>query len=326
MKIKLITTQPHGACSYYRSLGVFQKIKDLQIDSTGEFDWYNINDVDCIFFERPITENHLLAIKYAKDYGVKVWVDYDDNLLEIPTWNPMFSFLTNKITQETIIKCLSLSDVVTVPTVALKEQLQKYNKNIEIIPNAFNDHNFDFKYNPSKNQKILWRGSITHRKDILYYQKMLVDAAAANKNWEWNFIGKDIWYITEPIANKKEHPELNIIPYFSRIKSINPAIYIVPLYPCAFNEAKCLIGETLVITKNGIKQISNISEENEEIWQDYKYKKINNYFKYKDKNIIKIITESGYTISGTFNHKLRIENEFKKMEYLNIGDEIELSY
>src|SRR4030042_3595638 len=242
MKIKLITTQPHGACSYYRSLGVFQKIKDLQIDSTGEFDWYNINDVDCIFFERPITENHLLSIKYAKDYGVKVWVDYDDNLLEIPTWNPMFSFLTNKITQETIIKCLSLSDVVTVPTVALKEQLQKYNKNIEIIPNAFNDHNFDFKYNPSKNQKILWRGRITHRKDILYYQKMLVDAAAANKNWEWNFIGKDIWYITEPIANKKEHPELNIIPYFSRIKSINPAIYIVPLYPCAFNEAKSNCG------------------------------------------------------------------------------------
>jgi hypothetical protein len=242
MKIKLITTQPHGACSYYRSLGVFQKIKDLQIDSTGEFDWYNINDVDCVFFERPITPNHLLAIKYAKDYGVKTWVDYDDNLLEIPTWNPMFSYLTNKTTQDTIIKCLEYADIVTVPTVALKEQFQKFNKNIEIIPNAFNDYNFNLEYKPSKNQKILWRGSITHRKDILYYQKMLVDTAAANKEWEWNFIGKDIWYITEVIANRREHPELNIIPYFNRIKSINPAIYIVPLYPCAFNEAKSNCG------------------------------------------------------------------------------------
>jgi hypothetical protein len=242
MKIKIITSLAHGACSYYRSLGVFSKIKGLEIDYSDGFDWHVLNGVDMVFFERPHIENHFLAIKYAKDYNLKVWVDYDDLLLNLPEWNNLYSYFNEKLYQDIIKKCLEYADIVTVPTKKLQEELSVYNKNIIIIPNAHNDYNYPLKYSPSGNENIMWRGSTTHRGDILYYLQELVEIAKNNKTWRWEFIGKDIWYITDVIENKKLHPELNLIQYFTRIKNINPGIYIVPLYPCAFNESKSSCG------------------------------------------------------------------------------------
>jgi hypothetical protein len=260
MKIKIISAALHGACSYYRSMGVFPKIKNVEVDIVDQFDWHILNYIDVIFIERPCNANYLLACKTTKNYGLKLWIDYDDYLFWLPSWNPFKNIFENEAIKKVMIDCLKLADVVTVPTEKLREELCKYNMNTIVVPQAFNDYNFKFEYNPSENQSILWRGSITHRGDILAYIQELVTVAKANKEWKWEFIGKDIWYITDYIDNKNITPELNIVEYFTKIKEINPSIYIVPLYPNIFNDCKSNCG-WLEATYAGAVTLAPDSEE-----------------------------------------------------------------
>lgn len=237
MKIRTISPQIIGACNYYRNMGVLSKL-DLTLEYSDIFEWHTLLDVDILFLERPYTDNHLLAIKYAKDFNLKIWIDYDDNLFCLPEWNPSYSIFNQQAVQDNIKKCCESADIITVPTIKLKEEFLKYNKNIEIVPNAHNDFNFPLEFNPSKNQTIFWRGSDTHRVDLQYVLKSMVEVNKNNLEWTWEFIGKGLWFVTDYIQNKIVHPELNIIPYFTRIKKINPAIWIVPLFPLPFNQAK----------------------------------------------------------------------------------------
>jgi len=246
MKIKLVSTTPHGACSYYRSVGVLKHLKDVEVDIVDVskynwLEWHNIIDYDILFMERPFTVDQLTAIKYAKDFNIKIWVDFDDNLFDLPDWNPSFKLFDDNA-KKTMARCMELADVVTVPTEQLQEEFFQYNKNVKIVPNAFNDFNFELKYQFSEDQKILWRGSNTHRGDVLHYLQEIVETARINPDWEWNFIAKDMWYVTDYIKNKKLHPELPLVSYFNRLRSISPGIYLAVLYPNKFNLSKSNCG------------------------------------------------------------------------------------
>jgi hypothetical protein len=158
----------------------------------------------------------------------------------LPEWNSNCDIFNNEAVQKNMITCIESADIITVTTDKLKQELLKYNKNIEVIPNAHNDYNFPLEFKPSENKTILWRGSDTHRGDLLYTTKNMIQISKDNEDIPWHFIGKKVayWFVTDYIKNKKLTPELNIIPYYTRIKAINPGIWIVPLFPILFNECK----------------------------------------------------------------------------------------
>ena len=240
MKISVVSSCPYGACSFYRSFGVLPKLK-VETIGINDVSWQALMDTEILYFERPDNPAFLQAGQIAKDMNIKLWVDFDDNLFCVPNYNPHAHYY-NRAAQSNIIKNIQQADIVTVTTPALAEEFSTfYDKKIIVIPNAHNDYNFPLKHNLSNKNIILWRGSATHRKDLLTYSRQIWDIAASSK-WNWEFIGKELWYLTDGIERKNITPELNIPQYFKTIKNMQPAVYIVPLVKNKFNTAKSNCG------------------------------------------------------------------------------------
>lgn len=259
MKIIIVSSAPHGACSFYRSHGVFPKL-NIKTEGSQDVGWQTLIDTDILFLERPDTPEFLKVGQIAKDMGIKLWIDFDDNLFCLPETNPHAHFYNNRNTQKNIIKNLEIADIISVATSAIRREFNSLiDTKIEVIPNAHNDYNFPFEYNLSDRNIIIWRGSNTHRGDLLAYSKQIFDIANKSK-WNWEFIGRDLWYITDNIQRKNIIPELNLSIYFRTIKNMNPAIYIVPLEFNNFNLAKSNCGWLEMTYAGAVTLAPNMTE------------------------------------------------------------------
>lgn len=242
MKIRICSEHPHGACSYYRSMGVFPKLKHIDstidVELTEQIDWYLMSDADIVYMERPQTPNMKKAAHMVKDFGLKLWVDFDDNLFCLPDYNPNKAFYDSRHVKDIIVDCIKIADVVTVATDEIKRDYERYNKNIAVIPNAFNDFNYKLPDCPSRNKIVQWRGSMTHRKDLLSCAEAIFGIAANHDDWGWSFIGNDLWYMTERILASRSMNEMPNIQYWKYINNINPSIQMIPLVFNHFNECK----------------------------------------------------------------------------------------
>jgi len=247
IKIKVCDPVPDGACCFYRSLGPLSKLQKLNpnisIEHMQVVSWYTMTDADILFFERPQDKSYLEAIELAKDYNIPVWIDFDDNLFDLPDYNPGYSHYNKKNIREIVANCIKLADVVTVSTQAVKDAYEYLNPNIIVIENALNDYNFPLKKVQQKFKTISWRGSNTHRRDLLSCSQGIFNIAEKYiKDWAWVFIGGkvngDLWYITDGVKNHFNMKESDIITYHKYIKDLAPTIQIVPLVNNEFNKGK----------------------------------------------------------------------------------------
>jgi len=239
IKIQVHDIAPHGGCSYYRGIGPLSKLKNnIFIEYNDQIGWHKIVDTDIVFFERPSDWGYRDGIQYCKDFGIKVWIDIDDLLHGIPKTNPSYIHFGKEETQKCIEQCLSLADVVTVATKDLKIFYEKFNSNIHVIPNAHNDYNYPWKLIENHNPFVNWRGSNTHRKDLLSIANQLISISKKYQSWYFSFLGDDTWYVAEHINNPYCQPESDLISYFNLLKSLLPAIHIIPLIDNDFNRAK----------------------------------------------------------------------------------------
>jgi len=242
INIKIGAQYPHGACSYYRSYGVFPYLSRLddriKIDPISEIEWHVITNTDILYLERPQSVEFYSACKMAKDFNVKLWVDYDDSLFDVPEYNPCHEHFSKEDTKKIIVECLKMADVVTTTTPALKGLYSKYNDNVQIVENAFNDYNYTLPDEPSDQEALCWRGSTTHRQDLLGVASEMFQLAKEHPEWGWIFIGNDVWYITDGIPKHYQQNELPILKYFKFLKNSQPAIQLAPLAFNRFNVGK----------------------------------------------------------------------------------------
>ena len=240
-RIGAVISIPQGACSYYRSIGAFSKIKDIKFELLEKGNWVNYSSIDVLYLERPVLPSFIEGMKMAKNFNIPVWVDFDDDLFNVPKYNPAHSFYSKKETLDTIIMACKIADVITVTSEKLKNVYSKYNNNVEVIPNAWNDTNFPLDSNAFSNKKIInWRGSATHRNDLLEYKDSILKAVETKKDWQWSWIGKEHWMISDFIEDKQKISldEMDIIQFFNVMRQLNPSIQLVPLKINEFNEAK----------------------------------------------------------------------------------------
>ena len=138
----------HDACSFYRSAGIAKDLKkkgfDIDVAQIGATTlyWSDLLMYDVVMIQRPYTADLIPFIKQIKIMGIKLWLDYDDNLLDVPEDNPAYTRYMQQNVKDNITTVLKLADVVSVTTNALKVAYQKYNPNIKVIPNSFNDSLF----------------------------------------------------------------------------------------------------------------------------------------------------------------------------------------
>lgn len=250
INIAICDTAPDGGCSFYRSIGVLSQLRkinpEINVTYLNNVAWYILSDVDILYMERPVEENHIKSMEMALELGKKVWVDFDDCLHEIPRDNPGYDYFRLKL--PLMEKALDLASVVTVSTPFLKEYyqtknfnkdtLQKVNRNIHVIENAWNDYLYPMQKVETTVDFINWRGSATHRQDLLSCVRAMHDVAARFPTWAWTFIGNDIWFVTDKIKNHFNLKETDIVSYMKFIKELHPAIQIVPLLDTPFTRAK----------------------------------------------------------------------------------------
>ena len=242
IKIKVCDIAPKGACSYYRGWGVFSKLHKLNNNISVEFvdsmNWNYLIDCDILFLVRPVENNYIEVFNLAKDFGVKVWVDYDDCLPEIPADNPGYSYFSQKHVLENMEYAIKNADIVSVSTEHIKEYFKELNPDIIVIENAFNDYNYKLIKKDVQSKRISWRGSATHRNDLLSCKKDMNEISTKFPEWEWIFIGGDPWYVTESLNNCMTVGEMEIIKYNKFLERITPAIHIIPLINSSFNQSK----------------------------------------------------------------------------------------
>lgn len=232
--------------SLYRAYGPLghlgSEIEDVKIMTSETFNWPVFSMVDGIFMQRPYSTNHFQIADMARCNSVPIWTDYDDDLFRVPRSNPTHKTYGSQGVQKEIAKIIAMSEVVTVSTQQIKDNISKLNDNIIVIPNALNEK--VFKHRPEKpvlrNPMMFWRGSPTHDKDMMYFTGEMAELARKYPKFSWCFMGHPFWWTVEqmPSENLIMAEGVDPIEYFEVILKISPAAVIVPLYDNDFNRTK----------------------------------------------------------------------------------------
>lgn len=232
------------SCSFYRAGGIFpdlaKKLKaDIQVVAWSQIElhWQKIIEYDLIFMQRPFTSEALSMTVFMKNFNIPVWVDYDDNLFEVPAENK-FSNLYNDEARSNIKQILKLADAVSVTTEALKDVYSEYSGNVFIIPNAFNDYIFTKRIIlPERKPLAVWRGSDSHIFDIMTVGDALNKCTREFRDWEFRFVGFYPWYLEER-KNLFSVPEMDVMFYFDRMYRYASSVLFAPLNDSKFNRCK----------------------------------------------------------------------------------------
>jgi hypothetical protein len=161
--------------------------------------------------------------------------------------NPAWGIYGKESTQNQIVACLEMADVISVSTEFLKNKLQsklKKKAEIRVIPNAFDEVRARKEDRDQTQKLILWRGSHTHVRDLMQYTPEMVKLAHDHPDWTWVFVGFNPWMLAEhfPRGRMIYQEPVDPVHYYKLLSDYRPQITIVPLHECDFNKCKSNIG------------------------------------------------------------------------------------
>lgn len=240
---------PTDATSWYRGIGPLAHLKrqyGVNVARAGTVGWPDMIGWDVIFMQRPVSAQQLQVAKLAKDLGRPLWLDYDDDLMNVPIENKAWAYYQAPQTQKTIQHIWALADVITVSTKDLARKIKPFCKNVVVVRNGFDPsilREQDMK--PWENQKniVSWRGTDTHQKDIMSYTPAILKAMDKHKDWGMKFVGYNPYWIAENLPDRYEHVlSSDVLTFFRVLRNVRARINIVPLHYNTFNHAKSNIG------------------------------------------------------------------------------------
>lgn len=234
------------AASFYRTNGIFPFLKHEEISVKNIFNpqktygWESLIGADIFVFQRPYHEHHVNLIKMAKDMGIKVICEYDDDLLNVPFHNNAAVTLTEQ--RANIKIALSLADEVWVTTPSIKKEYRFYNRNIHVIPNSHNDYLYPIKNKKqfNKTTKIAsYRGGASHEADMYQNINDIVDTINNNHDWIFRFQGSRFKHIEERTEANHEYTDPSTLMQFYKLyHELNANIAFFPLIDNTFNNGK----------------------------------------------------------------------------------------
>jgi len=237
-KVLIVSDSTSLPMDYYRSVMPFQYL-DCEYDvvkTSTEIDWSIVIQYNVLFMQRPSSQTAYSIWTTAKICGLKRWVDHDDMLWGVNSDSPAWEHYKDKEVQEYIKQFIVEADVVTVSTPRLKEELRKLTGvDAVVVRNAVVQKN-DIPYKNYK--KILWRGSETHRMDLLLEREELVNLLQANPEYKIIFFGMQPWFITPYIDNWIHAGFTDLTTYFEMMKRIEASFAYIPLGDTTFNHCK----------------------------------------------------------------------------------------
>lgn len=254
IRVGYLIQDEEQATSFYRGLGPFnalmKKYPEITFEPFNKTLWTKVSKYDLVYFFRPSTQNDINFLYDVGLHNVPTWVDYDDDLLAVPTDNPAHSFYSTTETKQSVVRALSMANLITVSTSTLRESfIRLYSENapqaplptMHVIQNAFNDTIFKRRKPVKPREKIiLWRGSDTHVVDLLQIKESIMSIAEEYQDYYFYFIGQLPWMFKELLDSKRAVHVKTAQParYMALIEELAPKVMIVPLADNQFNKSK----------------------------------------------------------------------------------------
>jgi len=248
MRILSLNHRPNGV-TFYRGQNVFQELcrqTGWTFDAVDpkNFDLDKLPGYDIYFDLRPTRTENINMLYLAWKAGLKIWIDLDDLLWQIPAANSA-SINWKPEADENLKKALANADIVTTTTDALAEAISRETQApVAVVPNAWNDRLFELPkaWNGETKKEFttfFWRGSNTHDGDLYAHRQ----AFQPSDKTLFRFMGALPWYFLKAYGGPLEtiHWDSfngNIYSYFDQIRRIAPDCFVFPLEDNDFNRCK----------------------------------------------------------------------------------------
>jgi len=206
------------------------------------------NTYDIIFTKHIDTDRSLAQMMGARRFFKKsVVVDMDDDILHVDKTSPIYrTYFPKSAKLHVAKKSIEWADKVVCENEALKGEMYKLNKNIDVFRNYVNkdfaeDVHDNIVREDSKDIRILFSGGINHQQDVggvLLTIKQILDKY---KNVKFVFFGEkhlyDFWELPDDrMEIVKVEPWF--FDYAYRLPLLNIDIGIAPLARTQFNRSK----------------------------------------------------------------------------------------
>lgn len=338
------------------------RIEGVHAKIFSQYSREDIRWADILVLQKQSNQKALEFIKYGKSLGKKIVTEVDDDFFNIPVWNPAHKHYLGK--GQDLINFYKMSDAITVTTPHLAQQLSKYNPRTYVLPNSLDipaltkfesmgeDKLLKYtQYMDSSKEKISlekandimegkvvigWGGSPTHFKDLEQVSDSLIQLCSDNPNVVINMAGSCVDKLIKGVQ-----PEqlllvgaVPIYRYPQVVSSLGWDIGICPVEDNLFNRSKCVIGNTKVQTEKGLVSISKLSKHRVADTVDFSSKGLvktdvgfeayDGFYYGGEQECLRILTKSGYTLSGTKTHRLMISGEWVEMQNILVGDTLQI--
>lgn len=198
-------------------------------------------EAEVCMIQRLNNKHHLAAVEQLKNAGMKVVYDLDDNLWDIPKYNPSKGdFEQRKVGIEVVAsKC----DLMTVSTEALRDAAYANmpslkRRRIEVVPNAISLDLFTESKWKQPGFRVGWGGTATHTGDVAKVFDILPDVIEENEDIKLEFVGLPA---PDKIQNHPRVKHIDFVPiaeYPARLSSWGWDLFLAPLEWNKFNQAK----------------------------------------------------------------------------------------
>jgi len=209
--------------------------------------------VDIVVAFRPSNPDHPNILATAKSWGCKILLDYDDDLLNIPTGSPFFNQFFGGA--DCINNCIALADEVWTSTQALSDMYKIANRdflsrlrrenpsadlilnppNFLVVPNAVLLSDLPDRANGNTKMAV-WRGSHYHKDDLDLYRGQY-DQILRNVNaFQW------VGFMPTWAERDNKGVSLKIwvatMQWLDYLRALRPSIVWKPLVNNKFNQGK----------------------------------------------------------------------------------------
>ena len=247
IRIGFQCVDPNDATSFYRGIGPISEMRGIEFHAIphGMLQWADLAPFDIIFLQRPHSDSHVGIAQLTKHLGKRLWIDYDDDLLNVDFANNSNLYYADPGTKSRIKKLAELSDYITVSTIQLKESFKTIAEDhkIEIIPNALMSNlvRQTTKRKPLRRNRIInWRGTEHHQEYLIDFQDEILKLQKNNEAFCLQFMNHKPWYLMKELAYDRAQfiPGKSIIDYAFSMYKTAPWMQIVPMTSTNFTAAK----------------------------------------------------------------------------------------
>jgi len=242
------------ACSYYRCVlpvtHCYHELSLKDIKLVADFQPLDGELFDVYFFNRVIKPDFWQYIQQLIQMGKKVVWQTDDDLWNVPTWNPAFYKIT-RLDINILSEVVQRANSLVFSTDYLADAIGR-KENTFVLPNLIDCTDF-MPYHERNNKplKILWTGSYTHDEDlkqIIDTVYKVIDKYSDVQFIFWGYYPPDLFEQVDDSFLKRYEPKyrdrvafLNWIEgraYFDILDKLKPDIALGPLADCHFNKCK----------------------------------------------------------------------------------------